>query len=159
MNINIRKINDSAAMPESGLNSVNIKCIQFGTGIGKDGKLIIEYKTGLEVEIPDGYIGIVSPTDASFIYSLIMPTSINTLTAGWHEILPKFKVNTDSVPSVYEQGEDCVKLVLVKADTLEFTDVTPVPEPAIEAHEEQIAVEEVNEAYSASDNGGHQGGV
>lgn len=124
MRLNIKKLVENAELPVVGdHNSIEFKCNTLGTGIGKDGRLVIEYKAGLSIEIPNGFIGLLSPLDGSYINSLLMPSSIVTMTEGWNEVVARFKINTDSVPSVFEQGEAFIKLVLVKSESFSFDEV------------------------------------
>jgi dUTPase len=125
--LKIKKTNEKAIIPQiDPTNSITFGCVQIGTGVGKDGRIIIEYRAGLSIEIPSGYVGVLSPMDNMYINSLLMPTSIVTMTEGWNDIICRFKINTDSIPSIYEEGEQFCKLVLVKADSFSLSEVVEV---------------------------------
>jgi dUTPase len=123
--MNIKKTLDKAIIPEQGVQTT-FKVAALGTGVGRDGRVIIEYKAGLSVEIPTGYVGIITPLDTIFFGSLMMPSSVVVLNEGWNDIICRFKINTDSIPSIYEEGEDFCKMILVPITGIEFNEVVEV---------------------------------
>jgi hypothetical protein len=153
MQLNIKKTLENATIPSVDVTgeykSINIKCATMGTGVGKDGRIIIEYRSGLSIEIPEGYVGILTPLDNSFVSSLMMPTSITILTSGWNEIIARFKVNTDSIPSVFEQGDEFIKLVLIESSSFTFNEMPsdiPVENNVMSQSEvEEVDIKPINE--------------
>lgn len=120
MNLNIkRNIKDAVAPELTPTNELVFSVAAMGTGAGRDNKIIIEYKAGFSVEIPEGYIGMLLPISRIFIGSLSMPSSIETFTPGWHDVVARFKINTDAIPSVFEVKDEFVKLILIKNTTID----------------------------------------
>jgi len=135
MEIILKRIDEKAIMPtilEDG-NSFELTCSSMATGHGRDGRLILEYKTGLEVRIPEGNIGLIVPADNAFGYSLAMTNSIGVITAGESkEIKAYFKTNTDSIPAVYEIGEVFARMIVLPIPAISLFDATAIVDKSIE---------------------------
>lgn len=117
MVLKIKKLNENAVLPEyktTGAAGLDLIGITINTEIGQDGNLIIVYRTGLAVEIPEGYVGILTPRSSIANKSLVLTNSIGIIDSDYRgEIMAKFKVNTNVVPAIYKEGEACVQLVIV----------------------------------------------
>lgn len=71
--------------------------------VDASGKLASVYHTGLAVEIPEGHMGLIfmrsSVAGKSLVLTNAVGGGVNHLYLG--EITMKFKVTTDSIPTVY----------------------------------------------------------
>jgi dUTPase len=153
MILEIKKLDEKAVLPIVSINgnSFDLTCMNIGTAIGRDGRLILEYKTGLEIIIPTGYIGMVFLADGSYMNSLVLTNAVATfLSDSTPEITIKFKTNTDSVPAIYEPGEVFAKMIIVELPSVEINElpmdvkeVTPVDE--VETTNDTQDVKVVNE--------------
>ena len=143
MQIDIKKLDEKATLPVVLANgsSFDLTCIGIATGVGRDGRLILEYKTGLEITIPSGHMGMIFLADGGFVNSLVLTNAVATfLSDSIGEITIKFKTNTDSVPAIYEPGEVFAKMVIVKSPTIKINEL---PMDAKEIAEVATETEEV----------------
>lgn len=149
MILEIKKIDEKAVIPtihENG-NSFDLACTGFATGVGRDGRLVLEYRTGLEISIPDGYIGMLFLEDGGFTNSLVLTNAVATFTSDYSkEIVARFKTNTDSVPAIYEAGEVFAKMIIVELPTVEIVE--------IKSEEKEITNESGSTTESISNDGG-----
>ena len=117
MVLKIKKLNENAVLPEYktvGAAGLDLVGITINTEIGQDGNLIIVYRTGLAVEIPEGYVGVLTPRSSIANKSLVLTNSIGIIDSDYRgEIMAKFKVNTNVVPAIYKEGEACAQLVIM----------------------------------------------
>lgn len=114
MDIEIIKISDKAITPVLESNALTLHATELLTEIGKDGRLVIIYRTGLSVSVPDGFIGVITPTRLAPIYSLDDAAGLQVLSSGYSgEIVARYKVNTTSVPSIFEEGDEFARLIFV----------------------------------------------
>lgn len=128
MNIKIKKLNGLAKTPEINNGVMNLYSTKITTEVGEDAKLVIVYHTDLQVEIPEGYFGLIIPKEDIYRKSIGMTNSVSLYETGSeHEIVVRFKTNTDVVPSVYKEGDLFAKMILLpkyeitNLDVVEFT--------------------------------------
>ena len=103
----------------------------------------IEYKTGLSVEIPDGYVGLIFPRSSISKYDLSLANAVGVIDSGYRgDILCRFKrtVGILGLGVVYKIGDKVAQLVIM-------------PYPKIELEE----VEELSETVRGEGGFGHTG--
>jgi len=125
MELRITRIDEKATLPQiaSNGNAFELTCTAIATGVGRDGRLVLEYKTGLEIDIPDGYVGMLFINDNCYSNSLVLTNSVATfLSDSPQEIVARFKTNTDSIPAIYEVGEVFAKMIIVELPTITITE-------------------------------------
>ena len=89
--------------------------------VDNSGKLVLVYHTDIAVEIPEGYVG--------FICMIIMCNGIGVIDSDYRgELMAKFKVTTDAIPTVYTTDEPFAQLVIVPCSILEPTLVEELSE-------------------------------
>jgi len=128
MELKIKLLNEKAVLPKIAANgnSFELICVGIATGQGRDGRLILEYKTGLEIEIPQGFVGVIHPADNAYGFSLAMTNSIVVMHAGApKEIVAHFKTNTDSIPAVYEAGEVFATMTILELPAVSIVEIAP----------------------------------
>lgn len=82
--------------------------------VDNSGKLILTYHTDIAVEIPEGYAGLVFMKSSVAKRSVSLCNAVGVIDAGYRgEIMGKFKVTTDAIPTVYQPGEAFGQLVIV----------------------------------------------
>ena len=128
MEINIKKVNEKAVLPIKGHSTdacFDLTCSNITTEIGEDGQLIIGYHSGVAMEIPEGYVGLVFPRSSIFKKSLSLTNCVGVIDSGYRgEILAKFKTNTNVVPAVYKEGERFAQIMILPYPEIEFKEVT-----------------------------------
>ena len=93
--------------------------------VDASGKLILVYHTDIAVEIPEGYVGLLFMKSSVYNRSLTLTNAVDVIYSGYRgEIISKFKITTDAIPSVYQPGEKFAQLVIVPValDETEFVD-------------------------------------
>ena len=93
--------------------------------VDASGKLILVYHTDIAVEIPEGYVGLLFMKSSVYNRSLTLTNAVGVIDSGYRgEIISKFKIITDAIPSVYQPGEKFAQLVIIPValDETEFVD-------------------------------------
>lgn len=121
MNIKIKKLHENAVIPSYGkegdcgldLTAINVST----TDKGKYG--FIEYDTGLSVEIPEGYVGLVYPRSSISNTGLILSNAVGVIDQNYRgSIKCRFKAvpNTD----IYSVGDRIAQLIIQPCLKIEF---------------------------------------
>lgn len=93
--------------------------------VDASGKLTLVYHTDIAVEIPEGYVGLLCMRSSIANRSITLTNAIGIIDSCFRgEIIGKFKITTDAIPSVYQPGEKFAQLVIVpiSLDDTEFVD-------------------------------------
>lgn len=90
--------------------------------VDNSGKPVLVYHTDIAVEIPEGYVGLLMMKSSVAKRSVVLTNCVGVIDAGYRgELMAKFKVTTDAVPTIYAQGEAFAQLVIVPCLILEPT--------------------------------------
>lgn len=85
-------------------------------------QIVLVYHTDIAVEIPVGYFGMLVPKSGICNRSLRLCNSCGIIDSGFRgEIRAKFKITTDSIPTIYQTGEAFAQLIIVPCSILEPT--------------------------------------
>lgn len=135
MKIKFKKLHEDAVLPsyakpgDAGLDITAVS--DSSTSFPEKGDLwyYIEYKTGLSVEIPEGYVGLLFPRSSISKSSLILANSVGVIDSGYRgEICFRFKAdaglvnqatNESSTPAKYKKGDKIGQLMIVPYPTIE----------------------------------------
>lgn len=113
------KLPTRATAGDAGLDLYSTRITQE---VDNSGKLVLVYHTDIAVEIPEGYVGLLFMKSSVAKRSLSLCNAVGVIDAGYRgEIMGKFKVTTDAVPTVYQPGEAFGQLVIVPVMILEPT--------------------------------------
>lgn len=133
MNIGINKLDERAKLPTAidNTNTVyELYSTEITTEVGEDAKLILVYYVGYSIHIPKGYVGIITPKYDVAKKSITLTDSATIVTSDNNKpLILKFKVNTDSVPSIFKPGEGFAYLTIVPAIETEYEFITNEPTP------------------------------
>ncbi len=155
MAIKFKITKEGATAPEfkNGIGSIKAHTIKHG--VGKDHRMVVVYESGVEVEIPDNKIGMLIPAKNAYLGSLEFAGGTSILEPGFNgEIIAMFKTNTDSVPSIFEAGDEFARLIILDYNSFEVEteedikqedelEVGPKEENSEPAEEENAVVEEI----------------
>lgn len=136
MKLKFKKLHESAILPsyaKTGDAGLDITAVSDGVLITSEkGNAIwyyIEYKTGLVVEIPEGYVGLIFPRSSISKSSLSLSNAVGVIDSGYRgEICLRFKVDAGIVeqqrfqmgePAVYKAGDRIGQLMIVPYPTIE----------------------------------------
>jgi dUTPase len=128
MNIKLYKLDERAKLPTAidNTNTVyELYSTEITTEVGEDAKLILAYHVGYSIHIPLGCVGIITPKYDVAKKSITLTDSATIVTSNNNKpLILKFKVNTDSVPSIFKPGEGFAYLTIVPAIETEYEFVT-----------------------------------
>ena len=126
MEIKFKKLDPRAVTPERAHKSdagIDLTCTQITTEINECGQLILVYHTGLAIEIPEGYFGLLVPRSSVYKKSLMLTNCAGVIDSGYRgEIMGKFRATTDVVPAVYKPGEKFAQLLILPCIDASFTE-------------------------------------
>lgn len=121
LNIKIRKLHKEAVIPTKA-HATDAGCDLYATSCHYDNGLII-YGTGIAVEIPEGYVGLVFPRSSIANTHLTLSNSVGVIDSGYRgEVMAKFRKGGSRG---YNVGERIAQLIIL-----------PYPEVVFEEAEE-----------------------
>ena len=136
MTIKFKKILEKAVQPvRTNGAGYNLVATDIATDVNERGQVNIVYRTGLGVEIPEGYAGIVcAPAD---IYKKTLRLCSGQILSGNidDEVMVRYMNTTDVVPAVYKDGDVIAKLIVVKAEDVEFEEYIDTTSSATEGEQ------------------------
>lgn len=113
------KLPNRAHPTDAGLD---LFCTRVTQEPDNSGKLVLVYHTDIAVEIPEGYVGLLFMKSSISNKSIIMANAVDVIDSDYRgELMAKFKVTTDAIPTIYTLEEAFAQLVIVPI-------VTPTPE-------------------------------
>jgi len=130
LKVYIKKVHEDAVVPEyakPGDAGLDLYC----TERGYDDCGNIVYYTGLAMQIPEGYVGLLFPRSSVSKHCLTMANSVGVIDSGYRgEILLKFRnlENPDkpwlfTEGKVYDVGERVAQIVIMPYPQVEFQSV------------------------------------
>jgi dUTPase len=130
MTIKFKKILEKAVQPvRTNGAGYNLVATDITTDIIPNrGQVNLVYRTGLGIEIPEGYVGILySPSD---IYKTTLRMCSGQILSGNidDEVIVRYMNTIDVVPAAYSVGDVIAKLVIVKAEDVEFEELIDMTE-------------------------------
>lgn len=122
--VKIKKLNDNAVVPRYA-HSTDAGLDLTATEVRETSKFI-EYKTGLAVEIPKGYMGLLFPRSSISRYDLVLANSVGVIDSGYRgEILIRFQKFGEDV---YKVGERVAQLIVMPHPLVELEVVDDLDE-------------------------------
>jgi dUTP pyrophosphatase len=121
MNIKIKKLHEQAVIPsysKEGDCGLDLTAISVST-IDKSKFGYIEYDTGLAIEIPEGYVGLIYPRSSLSNTGLILANHVGVIDQNYRgSIKCRFKAvpNTD----IYSVGDRIAQLIIQPCPKIEF---------------------------------------
>lgn len=117
MTLKIKRLTDNAVMPIRAHESdagIDLTCTTITQELNEAGQLILVYHSGIAVQIPDGYVGLLFPRSSISKKSITATNSVGVIDAGYRgEVMFKMRSTTDVVPAIYKPGERFAQLVIV----------------------------------------------
>lgn len=132
MKVNFKKLHADAVTPSyahDGDAGIDLTAVSFTQEYDRSGKLVIVYHTGIAVEIPEGYVGLLFMRSSVSKYSVSMTNAVGVIDCIYRgEIMVKMKLTTDAVPTIYQPGEKIAQLVIVPYLKAELNEVEELAE-------------------------------
>lgn len=136
MKIKFKKLNENAVLPnyaKPGDAALDLTSISDGKmSVSEDNNNLwyyVEYKTGLSVELPEGYVGLLFPRSSISKSALMLANAVGVVDSGFRgEICFRFKVDAGAIEeskeskgkvSVYKKGDRIGQLMIVPYPTIE----------------------------------------
>ena len=123
LKIRFKRLNDKAVVPtKAHATDAGFDLTATRKNIDDMGNVV--YGTGLAVEIPEGYVGLVFPRSSIANKSLMLSNSVGVIDSGYRgEIMAKFKHLINPKPTQYNVGERIAQLIIMPIPTVEFEEV------------------------------------
>ena len=136
MKVRIKKLNEGAIVPsyskegDAGLDFTAVE-------ISRDNVGNITYHTGLAVEIPQGYVGLLFPRSSISKKQQFLTNCVGVIDSGYRgEIMAKFKPVMGSYETIlelfesneYEIGDRVVQLLIIPYPQIELEEVEELSE-------------------------------
>jgi dUTP pyrophosphatase len=122
MNVKIKKLHSDAIIPvyakdgDAGMDIV-------ATEIIKETDVQITYGTGIALEIPKGYVGLVFPRSSIRKKGLELSNSVGVIDSGYRgEIQATFNKTVD-YPDTYKVGERICQIMILPYPSIRFVEV------------------------------------
>ena len=135
MEIKFKRLSDNAVLPSKAHPTdagLDLTCTSITSEVNECGQFVLVYHTGIAVEIPVGYVGLIFQRSSVYKKSLTLTNAVAVIDSGYRgELILKFKnTSGDSIPAVYNIGDRIAQLVIVEnpevepvfADTLSESD-------------------------------------
>lgn len=83
------------------------------------------YHTGIAVDIPQGYVGLVFPRSSVARTDIILTNCVGVIDSGYTgEVTAKFKIlNGKEQPCIYHLGERIFQMIIIPIPEIEFEEV------------------------------------
>jgi dUTP pyrophosphatase len=121
MKVKIKKLHEDAVVPKyakPGDAGMDLTAISF-----KRDKDILSYDTGIAIEIPFGYVGLIYPRSSVYKTGLRLCNSVGVIDSGYRgEIKFKFEASKRAVP--YKVGDRIGQLIIVPFPQIQFEEVS-----------------------------------
>lgn len=117
MDVKFKKLHDDAKIPSYAHDTdagLDLTAVSFTQEFDKSNKLVLVYHTGLAVEIPEGYVGLIFMRSSISNKSISLTNAVAVIDSGYRgELLLKYKITTDSLPTIYQPGEKIGQLIII----------------------------------------------
>lgn len=129
MKVKIKKIYPYVKTPSySKIGDAGLDLIAVDMYYDDQGNIV--YNTGLCVEIPEGYVGLLFPRSSIAKYNVNLSNAVGVIDSNYRgEILFKFKAanpyhnRTNEYPSIYNVGDRIGQLIIMPYPQIEFEEV------------------------------------
>ena len=122
MIVKIKKLNQSATIPaysnfgDAGMDLTATQVIDNATSQ-------VTYGTGLAMEIPDGFVGLVFPRSSIHRYELTLSNSVGVIDSGYRGEIRAVFNKTNGIDSIkYKVGDRIAQIMIIPHPTIEFVE-------------------------------------
>jgi len=129
MKVKIKKLHNDAVIPsyaKFGDAGMDITAVAASYDIQT---AVQTYNTGLCVEIPDGYVGLLFPRSSVHKFNLSLANCVGVIDSGYRgEIIFKFRVLNEGNNHAYKVGDRIGQLLILPYPRIEFEEVKELSE-------------------------------
>lgn len=131
MKVKIKKLHKDAVIPryaKSGDAAMDLTAISMVVN-----DYIVTYGTGLSIEIPEGYVGLIFPRSSIYKTDLYLTNSVGVIDSGYRgEIMLKFKPSDSNIEldelNSYSVGDRVGQIMILPYPQIEFEEVEKLSE-------------------------------
>lgn len=121
MKVKIKKLHPWAKIPKyakPGDAGLDLTCVDIEYD---ETRRLIKYKTGLAVEIPEGYVGLLFPRSSVMQQDLALTNSVGVIDSGYRgEVTAVFRPTTNFHIESYDVGDRVVQLLILPYPQIEL---------------------------------------
>jgi dUTP pyrophosphatase len=125
MRVHLKKLHEKAVVPQYAKQSDAGMDLTATSIIKSDDEQVV-YGTGIALEIPEGYVGLVFPRSSIRKTDLIMSNSVGVIDAGYRgEIQVTFnkKYYDDEANVIYNVGDRVAQIIILPHPQISFLEV------------------------------------
>jgi len=123
MQVKIKKLHNNAVIPKyakSGDAGLDLVATEVLDGYGFN----VTYGTGLAVEIPEGYVGLIFPRSSIRKYDISLTNCVGVIDSGYRgEIQATFRKEAGAPSVRYEVGDKIAQLIIMPYPYINFIEV------------------------------------
>ena len=125
MQVRVKKLHEDAVIPAYGKPG-DAGLDLTATSIEKDSYGNVVYGTGLAIEIPEGYVGLIFPRSSNSKTDLYLTNHVGVVDSGYRgEIMFKFRANPSLINAViYQVGDRVGQLIIIPYPQIELTEAS-----------------------------------
>jgi len=125
LNVKFKKVNKNAVTPKYatiGDAGMDLVAVSKHTDIINS---TVSYDTGIAVEIPEGYVGLVFPRSSIRKYNLQLSNSVGVIDSGYRGTIQfTFRMSEGiTEPKMYEVGDRIGQIVIIPYPQINFVEV------------------------------------
>lgn len=128
MQVKFKRLYEDSVLPKKaykGDAGLDLTAHSFGND--DDGNFV--YGTGVAVEIPEGYVGLVFPRSSICKYTMALTNCVGVIDSGYRgEIMAKFKRTYTHDLKPYKVGERIAQLIIIPYPEIEVVEVDKLGE-------------------------------
>jgi dUTP pyrophosphatase len=128
LNVNIKKLNANATIPsyaKAGDAGMDMTATEVISETDDD----ITYGTGLAMEIPRGYVGLIFPRSSIRKYDLKLSNSVGVIDSDYRgEIQATFKKTKGYYSKAYQAGDRVCQIIIIPYPQVKFNEVQELSE-------------------------------
>lgn len=128
MQVKIKKTHKNAVIPsyaKDGDAGLDLTAVDFRTD--EQGNYV--YDTGIALEIPKGYVGLVFPRSSIADKELLLTNSVGVIDSGYRgSIKAKFKPTNNTNTNIYKVGDRIAQLIILPYPQINFEEVEKLSE-------------------------------
>ena len=118
MKLKIKKLHPNAVIPQyAKAGDAGLDLVATSLILDENNNLV--YRTGLAIEIPTGYVGLIFPRSSNSKKDLILTNHVGVIDSSYRgEIKARFKWMPET--TAYSVGDRCCQMMIIPVDKVEF---------------------------------------
>lgn len=123
MEIKIKKLNENAVIPKYAHDTdAGLDLIAISKEYGEHNT--VQYDTGLAIEIPDGYVGLIFPRSSIYKKDISLCNCVGVIDSGYRgSIKINFRLTGRLYSHVYDVGDKVGQLIILPYPKINFVEV------------------------------------